>query len=179
VRQWRLRGYRLQQRLGSPGRTRTLWPWKDRAAWTPLRKPLGRSTLALVCSTAYPSGAWHCLGPFEHDCRFRSVSASAHGREPAERRLDHIVRSHGWQRLLCHVRRGTEATFRCGMGLRCHQGLGTRAACWSWSLPEGADSHRNTLSGPVTGSVASRSSDLAGHHLALPRHAALRFTRLG
>ncbi len=72
---------------------RAIWPWKHRAAWSPLRKPLSQSTLALVCSNAYLSGAWQRLGPFEHECRFRSVSANAHSPEPAEHRLDQVDRA--------------------------------------------------------------------------------------
>lgn len=54
-------------------------------AWSPLRRPLSGSTLALVCSNAYMTEAGHRVGPGEHECRFRTIPAEARADEPATR----------------------------------------------------------------------------------------------
>ena len=54
----------------------------DPVVWSPLSKPLSDCTLALLCSNAYLSGAEHRLGPGEHECCFRTISAKAHEDQP-------------------------------------------------------------------------------------------------
>ena len=67
--------------LEEPGRV-------ERAGQAP-----SQSTLALVCSNAYLSTPWHRLGPFEYECRFRSISAHTQAGEPAERHLNELDRA--------------------------------------------------------------------------------------
>ena len=54
----------------------------DPVAWSPLSKPLSDCTLALLCSNAYLTGAEHRLGPGEHECCFRTISAETHEDQP-------------------------------------------------------------------------------------------------
>ena len=57
----------------------------DPPPWSPLSKPVSESTLALLCSNAYMTEAGHRVGPGEHECRFRTISAEAQRDEPPAR----------------------------------------------------------------------------------------------
>ena len=54
----------------------------DPPPWNPVGKPLSECTLALVCSNAYMTEAGHRVGPGEHECRFRTVTAKAQPEKP-------------------------------------------------------------------------------------------------
>ncbi len=68
--------------LALRGRLRERRPLSDPAAWSPPSKPLSDCTLALLCSNAYLTEAKHRVGPGEHECRFRTISAETHEDQP-------------------------------------------------------------------------------------------------
>ena len=55
-----------------------------------MSKPLSECTLALVCSNAYMSEPGQGIGPGEHECRFRSISAGSLRDEPALPRIGEL-----------------------------------------------------------------------------------------